>query len=119
MIWLLFNALEIARNYILIEVLELRPHYGISAFIRFIAGALFFFYAFPDPATAGFPAINYALFQWTSFYVSFDLILNKLRGKDWDYQGKNSGATDSLPKGQYYLLKAGALVILVLSLILI
>lgn len=119
MIWLLFVALEIARNYVLIEVLDMRPHYGWSRIIRLGAGALFFFWYFPDPATMGFAPWNYALFQWTSFYVSFDLILNKLRGKDWDYTGKDSGPLDKLSKRKYHLLKAASLVILILTLIVI
>lgn len=117
LLWLGFVWFEIGRNYFLIEGLEIRPHYGISAFIRFIAGGLFFFHAYPDPATAGFISIVYGLFQWTSFYILFDLILNKLRGKDWDYRGKNSGSLDKLPDTKYYLLKAGSLVVLILTLI--
>lgn len=119
MIWLAFIAFEIARNYVLIEGLQLRPHYGISAFIRFIAGGLFFFHAYPDPATMGFPPLYYLLFQWTSFYVLFDFILNILRGKHIFYRGKNSGDLDKLPDAKYYLLKGASLVVLILTSILL
>ena len=122
MLWLIFIALEIARNYVLIEKLKLRPHYGHSALIRFGFGAIFLFKRHPefDPlgdVTTIFPAVVYALFQWTSFYLLFDLILNLLRGKTADYQGKNSGMTDKLSKTNYFLLKAGSAFILVLTLI--
>lgn len=117
MAWLIFIALEILRNYALIKWLRLRPHYGWSKIIRCAAGAFFFFWYFPDPATMGFPPINYFFFQITSFYVSFDLILNKLRGLAWDYRGKNSGDLDKLPDTKYYLLKAACLVVLILTLI--
>ena len=122
MLWLIFVALEIARNYILIVTLQMRPHYGHSALIRFGFAVIFLFKRHPefDPlgdVTTIFPATTYALFQWTSFYLLFDLTLNLLRGKDWDYQGKNSGMTDSLDKKMYYLLKAGALVVLILTLL--
>lgn len=118
MSWLYFIALEILRNYTLIQWLKLRPHYGWCIIIRFFAGIFFWFYHFPDPATTPFPALVYACFQVSSFYIAFDMILNKLRGKAWNYQGENSGAYfDEQKKARYYLLKAGSLVILILSLI--
>lgn len=117
MTWLLFIAFEILRNYALIKWLELRPHYGWSHIIRWGAGAFFFFYHYPDPATTPFPAIVYGLFQASSFYVLFDPILNILRGKPLFYQGKNSGTLDKLPKEKYYLLKAASLIVLILTLL--
>lgn len=117
--WLIFIAAEIARNYILIVPLKTRPHYGWSFIFRVCGGAFFLFYHYPDPATMGFPPLYYALFQVTSFYVLFDLILNLLRGKAWNYRGKNSGELDKLPDTKYYLLKAGCLVILILTSILL
>lgn len=117
MLWIFFIAAEILRNYFLIETLETRPHYGWSKIIRFFSGIGFLLARYPDPASTPFPAIVYVLFEISSFYVSFDLLLNKLRGKDWDYQGKNSGELDKLPKTKYLLLKAASLVVLVLTLI--
>jgi hypothetical protein len=124
MIWLLFIIGEILRNFVMIKWLKWRPHYGYSALIRFAAGATCLFKEHPefDPlgdVTTIFPAVTYGLFQWTSFYLLFDLTLNKLRGLPWDYKGKNSGMTDSLPETKYYLLKAGSLVVLVLTLFVI
>lgn len=46
------------------------------------------------------------IFQICSFYVLFDPILNLLRIKPWDYQGKESGYLDKLPKKTYYALKS-------------
>ena len=117
MIWLTFVYFEVGRNFFLIEGLELRPSYGWSKIIRFLAGVGYLLARYPDPATTAFPAIVYALFQISSFYLLFDLSLNLMRNKPWDYQGANSGTLDKLSKRKYYLLKAGTLVILVLSLI--
>lgn len=116
MIWLTFIFFEIARNYFLIEALEIRPHYGWSKIIRFFGGIGFLFAKFPDPASTPFPAIVYALFQISSFYILFDLLLNFARGKRWDYRGKESGSLDKLPNGKYHLLKAGTFIIMILSL---
>lgn len=120
MIWLIFVVLEITRNYILIEVLKLRPHYGYSAIIRFGFAAIFLFWRHPefDPlgdVTTIFPSTVYALFQWSSFYILFDPILNLLRGKPVFYQGEHSGYTDGLSSPKYLMLKAASLVILILS----
>jgi hypothetical protein len=118
--WFLFIALEITRNYILIVSLKLRPHYGISGLIRFGFGAIFLFKAHPefDPlgdVTTIFPTVIYGLFLWSSFYALFDPILNISRGKPVMYKGENSGPLDALEKHKYYLLKAGTLVIFILS----
>jgi hypothetical protein len=43
--------------------------------------------------------------QICSFYVLFDFILNKFRGKPWNYKGKNSGWLDKLPYTYWYILK--------------
>jgi len=40
--------------------------------------------------------------QVCSFWVIFDLILNALRNKDWDYKGENSGWLDTLPYKWWY-----------------
>lgn len=122
MIWLSFIFFEIGRNYFLIEGLEVRPHYGYSAMIRFAFGAIFLFVRHPefDPlgdVTTIFPAVTYACFQWSSFYLLFDPLLNILRGKKFNYQGKNSGTLDRRPQAKYYLLKIASAVVLILSLI--
>jgi hypothetical protein len=122
--WFLFIAIEITRNYILIEKLDMRPHYGYSRLIRFGFGAIFLLKAHPefDPAgdvTTIFPAFNYGCFLASSFYLLFDPALNLLRKKPFWYKGKNSGPLDKLSKTNYYLLKAGTVVIFILSLIVI
>lgn len=117
MTWIYFIAFEIARNYFLIETLNMRPHYGWSKILRFFSGVGFLFAYYPDPLTMGFDPWNYALFQIMSLYLCFDAGLNVLRGKPLFYQGKNSGKLDSLSKKEYYALKVGALVVLILSLI--
>lgn len=112
MTWIAFIAFEVIRNFALIKWLKLKPHYGWSTIIRFFSGIGYLFAYYPDPLTMGFPPWNYALFQITSFYLLFDLTLNFLRGKRWDYRGKDSGVFfDKLSKRKYYLLKGACLVI--------
>ena len=40
--------------------------------------------------------------QICSFWIFFDLMLNALRDKDWDYKGENSGWLDKLPYKYWY-----------------
>ena len=54
-------------------------------------------------------------FQVSSFWILFDPILNKLRGKPFTYKGKDSGWLDKLPTGIYWSLKVVALVVAVIS----
>lgn len=120
--WLIFVILEIVRNYVLIEVLELRPHYGWNRAIRFFAGFVWLIAMYPefDPLgdyTTLWGAAKYGAFAGSSFYLLFDVSLNLLRKKPWNYRGKNSGLTDKLGLPYYYLLKIASLLVLVLSLI--
>jgi hypothetical protein len=54
-------------------------------------------------------------FQVTSHYLIFDYTLNKLRKKDWDYRGEDSGWLDKLPLPVYYALKVICVGLLIYS----
>lgn len=125
MSWLLFIAFEIIRNYAMIEWWKKRPNYQRSYMIRFCAFAVFAlkrhpeFDPFGDPSTIA-PVLVYFVFQCTSFYLLFDLLLNIARGKAWDYRGKNSGAY--FDKGswvRYYTWKGASVIGLIVSIYLL
>jgi len=125
MLWLLFIALEIGRNYWIIEKWKQRPRYDLAVVFRFGVGAAFFLCRHPefdplgDPSTI-WPALVYFVFQFSSFHLLFDLILNLLRGKAWDYRGKNSGAYfDKGSWARYYTWKVASLLGLIVSIYLI
>ena len=121
MIWLAFIAFEIFRNYALIEWWKKRPRYDVSVVIRFAAGAVFLLKRHPefdpagDPSTI-WPALVYFVFQFSSFYLLFDSILNILRGKVIDYRGANSGAYfDKCSWTRYYAWKGASVIGLIVS----
>jgi len=53
------------------------------------------------------------LWQASSFWIFFDLILNELRGKPLDYKGENSGWLDSLPEFWYWIGKCLSLLMFI------
>lgn len=125
MLWLLYIALEIFGHYAWITWWKQRPRYDLVVMIRFAAGAVFLLKRHPefdplgDPSTI-WPALVYFVFQFSSFYLLFDLILNLLRGKAWDYRGKNSGAYfDKGSWTRYYTWKALSVVGLIVSMYLL
>lgn len=122
--WLIFISLELWRNYYLIEKQKIKPDYGGSFIFRAFFGMVCLIIANPYFDPAGNPltilqALPFAVFQLSSFYLLFDPILNLLRGKKWDYKGKDSGWLDKLPIGFYYALKIVCLAGLITSLIIL
>ena len=123
MIWFIFVLFDVGTHFFIIEGLELRPRYAYATMWRFAAAACFLFYYHPefdplgDPTTI-FPAVTYALFQWSSFYLLFDPLLNIAREKPFDYRGEKSGYIDPrLSRKNWWLLKAACLVVMVLAII--
>lgn len=109
--WIIFIAFDIALNYWLIEKKGIKPNYLISLFYRISAGILHGGAVMNVTPETWLPLLG---FQVASFYLLFDLTLNLLRGKSWDYQGKDSGYFfDKLPKWAYYLLKLVCLIYLI------
>lgn len=64
-------------------------------------------------------AIPVVAFEVSSFYLLFDPILNKLRGKHWLHRGKDSGWLDplfnKLGTPFYVTVKIFTLIILIIS----
>lgn len=122
--WTIFIALEIYRNYVLIEKRKITPNYGGSFCLRAFFGLLFIFIIYPgfapvwDNSTI-WRAIPVVAFEASSFYILFDPILNKLRKKHWLYRGKKSSWLDplfiKLGTPFYLTFKAFILIILIIT----
>lgn len=92
-VWFIFIAFEIARNWYIIERSKARPNYLISFIFRgmaAIAHGIMLDVSNPDE---WWPVL---IFQVTSFFVLFSPILNIIRGKDFDYLGETSGWLDKI-----------------------
>ena len=115
--WLGFIRLEVGRNYQLIEVEKERPNYlhsfGFRAF--FAIACLALMAQNFDPFVEWKRSLPFVIYEVTSFYLAFDFLLNKRRGKAWDYQGSQSGWLDSLGKEYYYYLKILCAILFVCS----
>jgi hypothetical protein len=100
-LWLLYIITEAYIQYNLIKI-GWKPNYIQLFLIRGVFAILHG--AFIDVANWYEGGILIG-FQLCSFWILFDLILNKLRGKVWDYKGKDSGWLDKIPYTYYYILK--------------
>jgi hypothetical protein len=101
-LWIIFIAIEVARNYYLIEVKKSRPIYIQSFLIRGIAAILHGVYFDVQSMTEYVPIF---IFQILSFWWLFDISLNLVRGLSIIYKGDNSGWLDSIPTRYYWALK--------------
>jgi hypothetical protein len=106
--WILYILLDALVNWYWIEKLKKIPNYLTSTIVR---GWFFIVIGITVPVTPE-TFIAWFLFTTCSFWVLFDLILNKLRGKPWNYLGENS-FIDSIGKKHpsvYWIAKIVALV---------
>ena len=101
-LWIIFIALEILRNYYLIEVKKSRPIYIQSFIIRGLASIFHGVYLDVQNMREFTPILA---FQVITFWWLFDIGLNLLRRKIWNYRGQNSGWLDPLPDNVYWILK--------------
>lgn len=108
-IWFAFIMLEVARNFWMIQKGD-KPNYLQSFILRGMAAIGHGILYNPADPREWLPLL---IFQVASFYLIFDFVLNLLRGKHFDYQGKTSGWLDKLPKQFYYALKLVCLIALV------
>ncbi len=106
LIWVAIIGLEVWRNYHIIEIKKQSPNYVQSFVFRGIAGIAYGIVM--DLVLGYFPSnlgsysywglfkILWPLlfFQLMSFVTLFNLSLNLLRNKDFDYLGENSGVID-------------------------
>lgn len=110
--WFVFIAFEISRNYWIIKK-KASPIYIQSFIIRAIAAILHGVLWNVQSWLEFWPLV---IFQVSSFYLSFDLVLNLLRKKHPLYQGDDSGWLDELGLTFYLFLKVLCLGLLILSL---
>lgn len=114
LIWILFIAIEIYRNYYIIEVVESRPDYLQSFIIRGIAAILHGVLVGVTEPSDWYPIL---LYQALSFWILFDISLNLVRRKPILYKGETSGYLDRLPLPIYVSLKIVAVIVLILVLL--
>jgi hypothetical protein len=116
-IWFIYPIIEALIQAYLIEKKNWKPVYFQLFIIRGIASIVHGVIMDVEP----YPWWDYPLlilFQATSFWIIFDLLLNTLRGKQWYYRGKTSGWLDRvLPIYVYWINKATALITFVYILI--
>ena len=110
--WLLFIALEIGRNWYMIEKLNSKPVYFQSFILRGWAHLLICIFVYDTQDVHDW--IPVLLSHVTSFWIIFDPVLNIIRGKKWYYRGATSGWLDRIPsKVVYWLMKVAALTYLI------
>lgn len=102
--WLIYPILEALIQYVWIEKVKHRPDYQ---FVWMVRGAAFFTWAiwmvmridiyydvqtYRDTLWIALPLLFWAP---TTFFLIFNPLLNKLRGKELNYKGKDSGMFDA------------------------
>lgn len=113
LIWLLFPAANAVLDWYIIERRKVYPdhliEYIFRGFVIILYGVLVFK---TEDENQGYCVFAYEVL---SFYIVFELLLNILRSKPWNYVGKNSAWDKILSRHRwlYYTLKtislAGAL----------
>lgn len=103
--WLLYILSEALMQYKYIEEGN-KPNYGVLFTIRGIFAIIHGAVLNVQNPTEWIPLLG---FQICSFWIIFDLTLNLLRDKNWDYKGKTSGWLDKIPYKYYYILKVFAI----------
>lgn len=107
LLWILYILTEAVIQAKLIES-GWKPNYLHLFFIR---GLFSLFHAFPILNVTTLSELSILIgFQACIFWILFDLTLNKLRDKAWDYKGKTSGWLDSIAYKYYYPLKVLAFI---------
>ena len=92
-LWIIVIAVEVWRNYYLIEVKKTKPNYFLSFVVRGMAAILHgVFFDLESMREYWVPFI----FQVTSFWIVFNPALNYFRKKPFFYFGKESGIFDRL-----------------------
>lgn len=90
-IWLAFIGAEVYRNFYLIEKRKTKPIYLQSFIFRGMAAIAHGILFNPENMADYLPIF---IFQITSFWLLFDLMLNYLRRKPALYMGEQSGWID-------------------------
>ena len=122
--WIGYIAFDLWRNWHRTVKVKKSPDYLGNFMYRAFFGLVFIFIIYPDFApfwdnSTIWWAIPVVAFEVSSFYLLFDPILNKLRGKHWLYRGKKSGWIDKLfiklGTPYYVTLKVFTLIILTIT----
>ena len=106
-LWLLYILFEARLQAYLIDHKGWKPNY-IQLFIT--RGIVSILHGVILDTQAGWEYPVLVVFQTTTFWIGFDLLLNLFRGKPWNYKGKDSGWLDSLPDDIYWAGKVSALI---------
>jgi hypothetical protein len=120
LLWFVYILAEaIVQGYFFESDEKFKPDYRILWLFRGAASILHgillqtenpeHYYNFKDYGVA-------VVFQMCTFWILFDLILNKLRGKKWNYiGGSDSSQFDKLKPVLYWFLKGLALICAIVS----
>lgn len=109
LVWVVFIGVEVYRNWYIIEKKKQRPDYVWSFIFRGFFAILHGIWIDVQDLPDWCPVLTY---QVTSFWLLFDVSLNRARRKQWFYTGENSGwIFDKLGKWPvvYLILKLVAL----------
>lgn len=97
-LWIIFVLVCAGIHWYIIEIKDKRPNYLIWFIIKAwfsIFHCIWIYVTFPSIAedyTTWFPILA---FQVSSYWVLFSQTLNKMRGKDFWYLGRDSGPLDT------------------------
>lgn len=84
--WILYIVIDALVNWYWIEKLKSVPNYIMLTIVR----AWFFILVGITVPVEPDTFLDWLLFTTCSFWVFFDILLNTLRGKKWNYLGENS-----------------------------
>lgn len=125
--WFIYIFAEAKIQHYLIEKRKWKPNYLQLFFIRGIVAILFGGFigvgslSHYSITLYDFQMWQYKqgltllLFQTTTFWLFFDLTLNYLRDRPWDYRGKTSGWLDRMPYDLWVVGKVLAVIVAVWS----
>lgn len=116
LLWLVYIGVDVWTNYVIIEKNDSRPNYLLMNIVRGVAFILYgrFFW----DLSLDLQALYVFLYCTTSFWILFDIGLNRARRKHPLYIGQHSGWIDQYGfkyPAIYYLGKVIALAALIFS----
>lgn len=114
LLWLLVPLANAALDWYLIEKRKTGVNHVVEVIIR---GGVIILYGGAVLNTHADNGVWVILYEITSFYLVFEIALNLMRGRTWDYLG-NTSAMDLLfarRRPLFYLVKIGSLVAMLVS----
>ena len=113
MYWLAYIIIDATTNWYLIEKKNIRPNHDLFGWIRLVALVVI---GLAIGVKIGVDLFVWGLFCWSSFWVLFDIVLNLMRGKSWNYIGITDGEdanSDEFGLKHPYLFWASKIIALV------